>query len=163
MNFQNMFLFHQPDFIFMYVPKKQIAEKHCAAHIMYFIHVTFWTCYKSQIACTMCVLHKMFVNSRTWKKGKNNSPDPESGGGEGSRRRGCVGNAERLVSKGGEGEGMKEKKRPSGKSGTRTSGHPGTSGKSRRVGHREVVGRAGGSAPGCGRQHRRRRKGSRSW
>ena len=59
--------------------------------------------------------------------------------------------------------GMKEKKRPSGKSGTRTSGHPGTSGKSRRVGHREVVGRAGGSAPGCGRQHRRRRKGSRSW
>lgn len=92
----------------------------------------------------MCVLHKMFVNSRTWKKGKSNSPDPESGGGEGSRRRGCVGNAERLVSKGGEGEGMKEKKRPSGKSGTRTSGRPGASGKSRRVGHREVVGRAGG-------------------
>ena len=47
--------------------------EHCVADTygLYFLHFSFWTCYKSQTTYTlytMCDFHKMFFNSRTCRK-----------------------------------------------------------------------------------------------
>ena len=126
----------------MYVPEKQIAEKtlrstYYVFHPCHFLKLVIN--FRSPAPCAFST--KCSLTPERGKKVKT-THQTESGGGEGSRLRGmCWKQLSAWLVRGGEGEGMKEKKRPSGKSGTRTSGPSWgiRQVKSRRVGSARVL------------------------